>query len=186
MFTKPPPNPGRRSAIRVLVRHRSGKSAIASWNLNGERSLGAPTHPRVTVLTWRPVICGGRLPGIWRAPARHLRKKTFGRWRIENRWRKISILLRWHKTDIFSGLGKERRTSRATSRPLDHGSTCYFGRNLHSLALPDTKRVDRGFILCRDRRCIVGWCVENRRQKNSIPLLYIGEKKSLFRFGRSS
>ena len=52
------------------------------------------------------------------------------------------------KIDICSGLGKGRRTSRATSRALDHGPTFYFGgRDLYLLALPDTKRVGRGLIL---------------------------------------
>ena len=36
---------------------------------------------------------------------------------------KISTPLRWQKIDLFSGLGEERRTPRATSRPLDHGRT---------------------------------------------------------------
>ena len=49
--------------------------------------------------------------------------KTVGRWCVENRRRKIWILLRWQKISIFSGLREERRTPRATSRPLDHGST---------------------------------------------------------------
>ena len=57
--------------------------------------------------------------------------KTVGRWCVENRRRKIWILLRWQKISIFSGLREERRTPRATSRPLDHGSTWYLrGRYL--------------------------------------------------------
>ena len=60
------------------------------------------------------------------------------------------------KKIFFSGLGEALRTPWATSQPLDHGSTCYFrGRHEHLLALPDTKRVDRGLILCRDRKSIV-------------------------------
>ena len=50
-------------------------------------------------------------------------------WPLVNRKQrrlKFSVPLRWQKSDIFSSLGKERRTSRATSRPTDHGSTCYF------------------------------------------------------------
>ena len=47
---------------------------------------------------------------------------TFGRSCVENRRQKFSIPLRWQKIDLFSGLGEERRTPRATSRPLDHGS----------------------------------------------------------------
>ena len=86
----------------------------------------------------------------------------------------------------FSGLGKARKTSRATSHPLEHGSTFNVGgHHPCSLALPHTKRVDRGFILYRDRRCVAGWCVENRRKKNIDPsLLHRGEQNSLFRFGR--
>ena len=54
----------------------------------------------------------------------------------------------------FSGLGKEARwTPRATSRPLDHGSTWYIrGRRLHSPALPDTNRVGLGFYVETYRR----------------------------------
>ena len=51
--------------FRVLDRHRSTKPTTAPWNLNGARSLGAPTHPLVTVFTKRPVIGGGRRPGVW-------------------------------------------------------------------------------------------------------------------------
>ena len=51
--------------IRVFDRHRSTKPTTAPWNLNGARSLGAPTHPLVTVFTKRPRIRGGRRPGIW-------------------------------------------------------------------------------------------------------------------------
>ena len=51
--------------FRVLDRHRSTKPTTASRNLNGARSLGAPTHPLVTVFTKRPVIGGGRRPGVW-------------------------------------------------------------------------------------------------------------------------
>ena len=59
-----------------------------------------------------------------------------------------------------SDLGEERRTPRATSRLLGHVSTWYFRcRHLRSLALPDTKRVGRGFLPCRDRRSIVTWAV---------------------------
>ena len=43
---------------------------------------------------------------------------TFWRGCVENRRQKISIPLRWQKIDIFSGLGEERRTPRAASRPL--------------------------------------------------------------------
>ena len=91
----------------------------------------------------------------WRAPATRLITNTFGRCCVENR-RHFSIPLRWRKKAIFSGLGEERRTPWATSCPLDHGSTCYLRcRHLHSPALPDTNRVGRGLLLCRDRRPIV-------------------------------
>ena len=59
----------------------------------------------------------------WRAPARRLIQTHFGRCCVENRRQKFSIPLRWQKIGLFSGLGEERRTPRATSRPLDHGST---------------------------------------------------------------
>ena len=94
--------------------------------------------------------------GVWRAPARRLIQNTFGRWCVESRRLKFSIPFRWQKMNFFSGFKKVRRTPRAISRLLDHGSAWYFrGRHLHSLALPDTKRAGRGLILCRDRRSIV-------------------------------
>ena len=72
------------------------------------------------------------------------------------------------KNRLFSGMGEERRTPRATSRLLlGHGSTWYLrGRHLHSLALPDTKWVARGLILCRYRRYIVVWAVFDQRLDN--------------------
>ena len=90
---------------------------------------------------------------------------TFGRCCVENRRQKISIPLRWQKKKFF--VGEERRRPKATSRPLDHGSTWYLrGRHLHSLALPDTKRVGRGLIPCRDRRSVVAWAVVDQRADN--------------------
>ena len=77
------------------------------------------------------------------------------------------------KNRTFSGLGQDRKAPRATSRPVDHWPTWYFrGRHLHSLALPDTKRVGYGLILCRDRRSIVTWavfdqCVDNFQRKST-------------------
>ena len=53
------------AGFRVLDRHRSTKPTTAPWNLNGGRSLGAPTHPLVAVFTKRPVIGGRRRPGVW-------------------------------------------------------------------------------------------------------------------------
>ena len=50
--------------LRVLDRHRSTKPTTAPRNLNGVRSLGAPTHPLVTVFTERPVIGDGPRPGV--------------------------------------------------------------------------------------------------------------------------
>ena len=67
---------------------------------------------------------------------------TFGRCCVENRRPKFSIPLRWQKIGPFSGLGEERRTPRATSRPLDHGR-------------PDTSRPSSTFTgLARHER---GW-----------------------------
>ena len=92
---------------------------------------------------------------------------TFGRCCVENRRQKNSIPPRWQKLGLFSGLGEERRTPRATSRPLDHESTWYLrGRHVHSPALPDTNRVGRGLLLCRDRRPIVAWAVFDQRVDN--------------------
>ena len=59
----------------------------------------------------------------WRAPARRLIQNSFGRSCVENRRQKFSIPLRWQKIGLFSGLGEERWTPRATSRTLDHGFT---------------------------------------------------------------
>ena len=97
----------------------------------------------------------------WRAPARPL-IQTFGRCCVENRPQKFS-----QKIGLFSGLGEERRTPQATSRPLDHGSTWYLrGRHLHSPALPETNRVGRGLLLCRNRTPIVAWAVFDQRVGN--------------------
>ena len=38
---------------------------------------------------------------MWRAPARRLIQKTFGRWCAESREQHISIPLRWQKLDFF-------------------------------------------------------------------------------------
>ena len=54
---------------------------------------------------------------------KHSETNTFGRCCVEYRRQKFSIPLRWQKIGLSSGLGEERRTPRATSRPLDHGST---------------------------------------------------------------
>ena len=71
------------------------------------------------------------------------------------------------KEDLFSGLGEERRTPGTTSHPLDHGSTWYLrDRHLHSLASPDTKRVGRELVLCRDRRPIIAWAVFDQHVDN--------------------
>ena len=101
--------------FRVLDRHRSTKPTTAPRNLNGARPLGAPTHPLVRVHK----TTGDR----WRAPARRLIQHTSRRCCVENRRQDFSIPLRWQKIGLFSGLGEERWTPRATSRPLDHGST---------------------------------------------------------------
>ena len=72
---------------------------------------------------------------------------------------KISIPLRWHKKiDPGSGLGEERWTPRATSRPLDHGRIHLISSRPSStftVALPDIKWVGGGLILGRDQRPIV-------------------------------
>ena len=60
------------------------------------------------------------------------------------------------KNVCFSGLGGYRRTSPASSCPLQHGSTRFLrARHLYLLILPATKRVGRGLSLCRDRGSIV-------------------------------
>ena len=88
----------------------------------------------------------------WWVPARRL-TEIFVHGCAENRPQKILMPLRWQKIYCFSGLGEECRTSRATSRHLDHGSTLYLrGRHLHSLASPNMKRGGRGLIQCRGRR----------------------------------
>ena len=113
-----------------------------------------------TVFTIRPVIRGGRRPGVWykNICPRVCRKQTT----------KFLDPSPMAKTRPSSGLGEERMTPRATPRLLDHGSTRYLrGRHLHSLALPDTKRVGHGLIiLCRDRRSIVTKAVFDQRVHN--------------------
>ena len=85
----------------------------------------------------------------------------------KNRCKKLSIPLRWQQIGFFSGLREERRTPWATYRPLDHGSTWHLrGHHLLSPALPDTTRVGRGLLLCRDRRSIVAWTVFDQSVDN--------------------
>ena len=50
--------------FRVPYRNRSTKLTTAFWIMDGVRSLGAPTHPTVTVFTQWPVKCGGSWPGV--------------------------------------------------------------------------------------------------------------------------
>ena len=76
--------------------------------------LAASTHTGVTVFTHWSVICGGRGPGV---PTKKLAagvQKTGDKKIDPPRKAKISP---------FIGLGKDRRTPPASSRPLDHGST---------------------------------------------------------------
>ena len=47
------------------------KTTTASSTLNGACSLGAPTHPRVTVFTQWSVVCGGRWPGLRMIKVQH-------------------------------------------------------------------------------------------------------------------
>ena len=86
------------------------KPTTMPWNLNGARSWGAPTHPLVTVFTKRLMIRGGRRPGVWY-------KHT---WALLCRKQATKLLdpSPMAKNRPFSGLGQERRTPRATSRPL--------------------------------------------------------------------
>ena len=58
----------------------------------------------------------------WRAPARRLIQTHLGA-AVQKTGNKNSRSLSDGKTCLFSDLGEERRTPRATSRPLDHGST---------------------------------------------------------------
>ena len=120
---------------------------------------------------WTRCAHSGLRPAVWSQCSQHGRwyvagagqasdTKIYVHGCVENRRQKFSVPLRWQKIDLFSGLGEERRTPWATSHLLDHGCTWYLrGRHLHSLALPNTKRVGRGLILCRDRRPIVTWAV---------------------------
>ena len=65
-------NSARMKPHQTLVGNRRSESSSdidrqnqrSRHELNGARSLGAPTHPRVTVSTRRPVICGEGLPGV--------------------------------------------------------------------------------------------------------------------------
>ena len=133
--------------LRVLDRHRSTKQTTTPWTLNGARSLGTPTHPSVAVFTQWSVICGGRWPDTWFEDSAAGVQKTNANFNDPSR-------MATHI--LFSGLGEKLRTPLASSRPLHHGSTGHLrGRHLPSLALPDTKRVDRGLRPCRDRRSSV-------------------------------
>ena len=141
-------------------RQTSTKTTTAPWNLNGAHSLGAPTHPLVTVFIKRPVIRGGRRAGVWYKHIWALCRKQATKFLDPSPMAKNRPFFRFGR--------KKRRTPWATSRPLDHGSTWYLGgRLLHSPALPDTNRVGRGLVLCRDRRPVVAWAIFDQRVDNS-------------------
>ena len=59
----------------------------------------------------------------WRAPARRLIQPLLGAAVYETGDRNSRSLSDGKKLGLFSGLREERWTPRATSRPLDHGST---------------------------------------------------------------
>ena len=132
--------------------------------MNYERGVlvrGSDTPSGHSVAT-RPVLRRGRRSSVW--------YKDISHGCVKNRPQKPSTPLRCKKNTPFSGVGEDRRTRRATSRLLDRRSTWHLrGRHLqycciHSLALPDTKRVERGLIIiCRDRRSIVTWAVFDQR-----------------------
>ena len=134
------------------VWHRSTHPTITSRTLNEGRWLGAPTHATVV----SHCLHLGRWYVAWVGQAST--KNIFGSWCVENRRQKLSIPLRWHKTELFESFDEERRTPQPTSLPLDHGCQWYLrDHHFHSLALPGTKLVGRGWITCRDRRSIVAW-----------------------------
>ena len=63
----------------------------------------------------RPVIRGGRLPGV---PYKHLGAAVY-----KTGDKNLGPSPMAKKKDFVSGLGEEHRTLRATSCSLDHGST---------------------------------------------------------------
>ena len=90
----------------------------------------------------------------WRAPARCI-------WALLCRKEVTKFLdpspMETNRPSFWFG---KRAYDTAGSRALHHGSTWYLrGRHLHPPALPNTNRVGRGLILCRDRRPIVAWAV---------------------------
>ena len=118
----------RAARFRVLESHRSTRPTRTSYKSErgalvrgSDPPLGHSVHTTAGVM--------------WRAPARRLIKRVGP---IRLRWQTIDffsgfarrlikrvgpIRLRWQTIVFFSGFGEERRTPRATSRPLDHGST---------------------------------------------------------------
>ena len=141
---KPPPN--------FNLKRGDSKSST-----DVDRQKQRMRHETWTVITavftkW-PVIRGGPRPGVW---YKHI-------WPLLCRKQATKILdpsPMAKNRPFFKGLGEESRTPWAASRPVEHGSTWYLGgRHLHSLALPDTKRVGSGLIRCRDQRPIVTWAV---------------------------
>ena len=128
------------AGFRVLDRHPSTKTTTAPWNLNGARSLGAPTHPLVTVFTKWPVIGGARRPDVW----------------YKHRWYIWALLCRKQATKILdpSPTAKNRPFLQVLEKSvgrrgqlLARGSTWYLlGRLLLSPALPDTNWVGRGWL----------------------------------------
>ena len=80
-----------------------------STNLRKKRSLGDPTHPLVTVFTERPVIGGGRRPGV---RYKHI-------WALLCRKQATKILdpSPMAKNRPFSGLREQRWTPRELLAP---------------------------------------------------------------------
>ena len=97
----------------------------------------------------------------WPASARRLTQTHLGA-AVQEIGNKISIPLRWPKIGLSSGSGEERRTPRATSRPIDHGRMHGISSRPSSsftMALPETTWVGWGLSLCRDPRPIVAWAI---------------------------
>ena len=112
--------------FRVLHTLRSTKSTTASWDLNMASSLGAPTFPWCTVLTLRPVMCGGRRPCV-------SVKNTFGGWCVEIREKTFRSSPNGKKNDFWPDLTEDHRTTQATSHAVGHRSRWTLQRyHLHS------------------------------------------------------
>ena len=111
-------------------------------------------------------------------------KDTIGRWCAQNRRQNFSIRLAWQKIDLFSGLGRYRRTPPASSHPLDHGhpissrpSSTLVGLVGHRAGWPWAEPMSRSSVDGRTSSFLSACWQFATRKKNCAACSRWGEKK---------